>query len=290
MSKGIVFSIEEFAVYDGPGARVNVFLKGCPLRCQWCHNPEGWDIKPQIAKNKNGCLGCGICSNVCQTPDACSLCGKCMVHCPRDLIRVIGTEYTAQALAEKLKGYVPLLRSCGGGITFSGGEVLMQSRFLCDVLDMIDDLNICIETCGYGSSEDFCNLLQRTDHVFYDIKIMDAEKHLKYTAKDNKLILQNAKLLMASGVSFTVRIPLVRGVNCDVENMIAVTEFFAQATALSAIELLPYNRFAGAKYSLIGRKYEHGEFEPPTDDELKKLREIIESAGMICKVRKSLTV
>lgn len=290
MEKGTVFSIEEFAVYDGPGPRINVFLKGCPLRCQWCHNPEGWEVKRQIIKNRNGCLKCGICTNVCEHQEACTLCGNCIVQCPRDLIRISGTEYTAEQLATKLMEYGPLLNSCGGGVTFSGGEVLMQSQFLCNVLDRMSGLNICIETCGYGSSEEFCKLIRKVDHVFYDIKIMDPAKHQIYTQKDNRIILKNAKLLMESEIPFTIRIPLVRGVNCDAENMRAVTTFFADAINLSCIELLPYNQFAGAKYALLGLEYDHNDFQPPTDKELTNLKAVVEGAGLKCKIRQSLSI
>lgn len=285
MKTGIVFSIEEFAVYDGPGPRVNVFLKGCPLRCQWCHNPEGWLVKPQIVKNGNGCIHCGVCESVCPSPSACTLCGKCAANCPRDLIRVSGKEYTSEALAKKLMEYKPMLNRCGGGITFSGGEILLQVEFLCEAIEKLEGINLCLETCGYGESNLFEKLIHKVDHVFYDLKIMDAEKHRYYTGKDNALILKNAELLKRSGVPFTIRIPLIRGVNCDKENMEAVVSFLADAKALREIELLPYNQFAGAKYSLVGLKYAHDDFRPPREDEMAELKHTAEKAGLKCRVR-----
>ena len=284
--KGTIFSIEEFAVHDGDGVRINVFFKGCPLRCRWCHNPEGWDPKPRIVKNPNGCLKCGICAGVCTHRETgCVLCRECMYNCPRDLIRISGQEWEAEDLAKKLLSYEHLLKSCNGGLTFSGGEVLMQSEFLCELLEKTSSLNRVIETSGYGKPEEFNKVLKLVDFVFYDLKIMDSEKHKIYTGASNELILKNAESLMVSGVPFTVRIPVIEGVNSDEDNIRATCEFIKSAKNLKGIELLPYNEMAGAKYALAGYEYQYSDFKKPKEEQFEKLVTIIKEYKIPYSVR-----
>jgi len=284
--KGTIFSIEEFAVHDGDGVRINVFFKGCPLRCRWCHNPEGWDPERRIVKSPNGCLHCGICTNVCTHKETgCVLCRECMYNCPRDLIRISGVEWESEDLAKKLLSYEHLLKACKGGLTFSGGEVMMQSEFLCEVLEKTSALSRVIETSGYGKKEDFARVLKLVDFVFYDLKIMDSEKHKEYTGVTNELILENAGQLMASSVPFTVRIPVIDGVNSDEENMRATCEFVKNAENLVSIELLPYNEMAGAKYALAGMEYKYYHFKQPSEEQFKKLVSIIKEYNIPYGVR-----
>ena len=284
--KGTIFSIEEFAVHDGTGVRINVFFKGCPLRCRWCHNPEGWTPEPKIVKNPNGCVGCGACSGVCKYKDTgCVLCKQCIYNCPMDLIRISGDVWEAEDLANKLLSYEDLLKACNGGLTFSGGEVLMQWQFLCEILDKTKKLHRIIETSGFGSEQGFNEVLKRIDFAFYDLKIMDSKKHEQYTGASNEIILKNAKSLMNSGVPFAVRVPLINEVNCDSENMIATCEFVKDAKELQYIELLPYNEMAGSKYALAGLEYEYTHFTRPNAETLEALRKIVESYGIECKVR-----
>ena len=282
--KGTIFSVEEFAVHDGAGVRVNVFFKGCPLRCRWCHNPEGWKSKPEVVKNPNGCLKCGICERICTHKGNCVLCKKCVYNCPRDLIRVSGEVWEAADLAAKLRSYKDVLEMCGGGLTFSGGEVLMQSGFLCEVLDGTKGLNRIIETSGYGGEAEFKRVLDRIDFAYYDIKIMDEEKHKFYTGVSNRIILKNAETLMKSYIPFTFRIPLMTEVNCDSENMHKVCEFARLAKNIVSIELLPYNEMAGAKYPLAGIEYKYS-FTKPSAEVLDGLEGIIESYGIKCNIR-----
>lgn len=288
---GTIFSIEELAVYDGPGARVNVFFKGCPLRCKWCHNPEGWSKEPQIVKNINGCIGCGLCKEACNTSDKCILCKKCVYSCPKDLIRVCGKRYSSDELVSHLLQFEQQLNECGGGVTFSGGEVLLQCDFLCHVLDKIDGrLNTAIETCGFSTTKDFSEVIKRIDFVFFDLKLMDDEKHRFYTGQSNKPILDNAKLLMESGKPFVFRIPMISGINSDVENTIKVCEFALNANNLQYVEILPYNTFAGAKYSMLGIEYKYNEFKPPSAEELSKIKRIYELYNIPLKIKGELII
>lgn len=277
--KGLIFSIEEFAVFDGEGIRVNVFFKGCPLRCKWCHNPEGWEKEEQIVKNPNGCVQCGICKGVCTSPESCVLCGKCIVNCPRNLIRKSGEYYTADDLAEKLLKFERILKNSGGGLTFSGGEVLMQADFLCELLDKTASMHRIIETSGYGNSDKFREVLKRVDFVYYDLKIMDCEKHKYYTGVSNELILKNAKLLFESGVPCVIRVPFIHGVNTDAENIKALCEFVKGASNVQKVELLMYNKMAGAKYKLAGLEYEYA-FEQPDSEDLKIAEGIFKEYGI----------
>ncbi len=266
--KRLIFSIEEFALFDGDGIRVNVFFKGCPLKCRWCHNPEGQTSKIEIVRNPNSCKGCGKCGEVCESPAECKLCDRCIVYCPEGALRRSGEWIDADALARKLLKFAPVLNSNGGGLTFSGGEVLAQADFLIEVLQKTSAMHRIIETSGFGDPEKFKTVLENVDFVFYDLKVMDEEKHKLYTGVSNKLILQNATTLKESGVPFTIRIPFIKDVNTDEENLTAVAEFLQNSKNLKAVELLKYNRLAGAKYKLLGRSYEEYFQEADKEDYL----------------------
>lgn len=276
---GLIFSIEEFAVFDGEGIRVNVFLKGCPLRCKWCHNPEGWENKIQIVKNPNGCLNCGICKTVCGSADNCVLCSKCIINCPRGLIRESGMWISSDELSRKLLKFEKILNAGRGGLTFSGGEVLMQADYLCEVLDKTSSMHRIIETSGYSKNEAFKEVLKRVDFVYYDLKIMNDEKHKKYTGVGNKQILTNAQTLFESSVPCVIRVPFIHGVNTDEENLVALCEFVKNASNAEKIEFLCYNKMAGAKYKMLGIDYK-GQFTQPDSDDLRLAENIMKSYNM----------
>ena len=223
-TKGILFSIEEFAVNDGPGIRTTVFLKGCPLRCMWCHNPEGQNPHPQPLTKQ----------------------GK---------TQVCGYSIDAEELARKLLRDVDLFRDSGGGVTFTGGEPLMQADFLCDVLDRIEGVHRAVETSGYASQETFARVLERTDMMLFDVKLADPLMHKRYTGADNKQILRNLDVLKHSGKDFVVRVPLIPDVNDTLPNMEATSQLLAGAKGLKRVELLRYHKTAGAKYPMVGMEY-----------------------------------
>lgn len=266
--KGLIFSIEEFALFDGDGIRVNVFFKGCPLKCKWCHNPEGQNPEIEIVRNPNSCKGCGKCNEICDNQPNCKLCDRCIINCPEDALRRSGEWIESDTLAEKLLRFAPALKN-GGGLTFSGGEVLAQADFLIEVLQKTSAMHRIIETSGFGDPDKFKEVLKNVDFVFYDLKVMDEEKHKFYTGVSNKLILQNATALKESGVSFTIRVPFIKDVNTDEDNLTALAEFLKDAPNLKAVELLKYNHLAGAKYGLLGRTYEETFREADEVDYLK---------------------
>ena len=252
---GVVFEIKELAVFDGPGIRTTVFLKGCPLRCQWCHNPEGLSPHRELMVSQNGCSHCGRCREVCPSPNACILCGACVHACPNRLRKICGDEYTPDALAALLKKDAAYLAAQGGGVTFSGGEPTLQGEFLLAVLDRLPGMHKAIETSGYCAPELFRQVIDRLDYVMMDLKLMDEERHRHFTGVSNKPILRNLEQLKASGKPFVIRIPVIPGVNDSEENFAATAQAVRGAPMLQKVELLPYHKTAGAKYSMVGRKY-----------------------------------
>lgn len=253
---GTIFDIKQMAVFDGPGIRTTVFLKGCPLRCAWCHNPEGLEFQPQLMVSPNGCIQCGKCKEVCQGNENCILCGECVRVCPLHLRKICGVEYTVEELAKKLLRDKEVLEMNDGGVTFSGGEPTNQPLFLLEVLKKIRGMHRAIETCGYCAPDIFQKILNELEYVIMDLKMIDSEEHKKWTKKDNKVILQNLELLKQKNIPFLIRIPLIPGVNDTEKNYRETAEILADAKHLQGVELLPYHRTAGAKYSMVGKEYE----------------------------------
>ena len=253
---GRVFSIEEFSTFDGPGIRTTVFMKGCPLRCSWCHNPEGQLFENQIIKSPNGCLKCGACLD----------CGEKMTGerklvkesisiCPRNLIRECATDYTVHDLCDKLLKNVSLLNTSGGGITFSGGEPLAQYNFLMECLQyMSGKTNRAIQTSGMCNEKKFDDILHHVEYVLYDLKIIDENIHIQYTGLSNKKILTNFKTLCESKTPFCIRMPLIPTVTDTKENIEHVAELMKNYSQ-DYIELLPYNKMSGGKYAMVNRTY-----------------------------------
>ena len=280
--KGLVFSIEEFSVFDGPGIRTSVFLMGCPLRCEWCHNPEGQSTRNSIVRSPNGCIGCGRCVTHAEKENGkLRFTPKSISECPRNLLRYCGTEYTPEELCAKLLKNAAILNSSGGGVTFSGGEPTMSEDFLLECLSLLDGkVNRAVQTCGYCKSELWRKVLDCSDYILFDIKIVDDDIHKKYTGVSNKLILENFKILARSGKDFVIRTPLIPTVTDTVENITAIAELLSKYS-VNYIELLPYNKMAGSKYKLAGMEY-----SPSFDTEIpcKHRTEIFESYGIKVKI------
>ena len=253
---GTVFSIEEFSVYDGPGIRTTVFLKGCPLRCNWCHNPEGQLCGREIVRGDGGCLGCGEClKHAVLTDKRVIYTEESRSSCPKGLLRACGVEYEPAELVEKIMKNERFLNT-GGGVTFSGGEPLMQSDFLFECLSLLSGkLHRAVQTSGYCDEKVFKRALENADHFLFDLKIADEEQHVRHTGKSNGGILKNFYALAKSGKDFTVRIPLIPSVTDTEANLDALAKIIKNCGADYA-ELLPYNTAAGAKYKMTGRKYE----------------------------------
>lgn len=247
---GTIFDIKEFSIHDGPGPRVTVFLKGCPLRCLWCHNPEGLSSEPQLLWKQNLCKGCGQCRTVCDHPD-CQELDRCYHKCVSGALTVSGKRWDAAALVEKLRGYAPMLEGMGGGITLSGGEPLFQPSFALEVLRGLQGMHRAVQTSGYSAESVFCAMLEQVEYVMMDVKVADSDLHRKFTGVDNGPILRNLRILQESGKPHLLRTPLIPGMTDTKENLCAVAELAGE----SPVELLEYNRFAPAKYEMLQQTY-----------------------------------
>ncbi len=246
MTSGIVFDIKEFAIHDGPGIRTTVFMKGCPLSCAWCHNPEGQSRMPQVMRGPAG-------------------------------ERIAGKEFSASQLAALLNPQVGILAANEGGITFSGGEPLLQAAFVAEVIDMLDEVHILLDTSGYGAERDFRRLVERSDLVFFDLKLIDQLAHRHYTGCGNAPILHNLKVLVEMSKPFVVRVPLVPGVTDTDRNLADIARTIHGMPGLVRVDLLPYNRAAGGKYEAAGMAFK------PEYDESRPLNlntQVFEQAGI----------
>lgn len=255
-TEGTIFEVREFCLHDGPGIRTTVFFKGCPLRCVWCHNPEGLAREPQLLVNLANCTHCGACRRVCPHPDRCEACGACVAVCPQGCRRVCGRRVTAEALAAELRASESFFKTYGGGITFSGGEPLCQIDFLEELASRLRPIHLTLETSGYAPLENYQRAVHAVDLVFQDLKHPDPVEHTRYTGADVSPILDNLVWLKASGKPFIARIPLIPGVNDAPETLRRFAEMLEGESGLTGVELLPYHLTAGAKYALLGLRYE----------------------------------
>lgn len=258
---GTIFDIKEFSIHDGPGPRVTVFLKGCPLRCRWCHNPEGLSREPQLLWKESLCTGCGRCRVPCDHPD-CKGLDRCRYQCTNGALTLSGTIWEAETLAKKLRGYETMLTSMGGGITLSGGEPLYQPEFAAELLERLSGMHRAIQTSGYTSEAVFRKVLQHTDFVMMDVKLADPALHKEFTGVDNAPILRNLRILQESGKQHLLRTPLIPGITDTKENLDAIAELAGD----SPVELLEYNPFAPAKYAQLRQEYPLG--QPGQSNEL----------------------
>ena len=246
---GMIFDVREFSVHDGPGCRITVFMKGCPMRCVWCHNPEGQNAAPELMRKTSRCLGCGLCRKAPappfdRDPDA----------CPLGLISVSGERIEAGTLVRRLTKFKEQLAMMEGGVTFSGGEPLAQKDFVSECAGMLKShgVHVAVETGGFGSEEDFAALCGCVDLVLMDLKLADEKAHVRFTGVSNGIIMKNAAYLKRSGASHIFRTPLIPGITDTVENLAEIEK----VTRGSRWEKLPYNKLAGAKYPMLGRIFD----------------------------------
>ena len=243
---GLVFDLREMTVHDGDGVRVTVFFKGCPLRCEWCHNPEGLSFQPQLLYKRARCVNCGRCKTPC-AHEECKPYGRCLHICPNDCLSVCGEEYTPERLAEKLLSYKPLFDACGGGVTFSGGEPLAQSEFVFSCVSLLKGVHTTVETSGFVEKKTFLRAMEVFDKVIMDLKLFDSELHKRYTGVGNERIKENFLLLKKSKKAHLIRTPLIAGKTDSEENIRLLSEFIGD----SPWEKLPENPLADAKKSFL---------------------------------------
>ena len=264
---GLISDIQRFSLHDGPGIRTTVFLKGCPLRCFWCHNPETWSAKPKLRYCKDACCGCGNCLEACPKEahivtggchtlrrELCTACGDCVDFCSYGALEIIGTYMTCDALFREITKDKHYYASSGGGVTLSGGEPLSQHLFCLEFFRLCksEGIHCAIETSGFAPWNVIESLLPYLNLVILDIKLMDEPKHLRHTGVSNKLILENAKRLSQTGTKLIVRTPVVPGVNNDAESIKGVYLFIRDFPNLIKYELMPYHKLAESKYESLG--------------------------------------
>ena len=287
-----IFEIKRFAVHDGDGIRTTVFFKGCPLKCVWCHNPEGIDFKPELAYYENKCINCGECIRVCPNNahtiekgvhifnrKKCTGCGNCEEVCLGNALTLYGEEVTEDELLPKLLEDKEFYENSNGGVTLSGGECLMQSDFCAELLKKLKEngINTAVDTCGFVPQQAIDKVIPYTDVFLYDMKAYDEDIHIKCTGYSNKLILENIKYIDSCNKAIEVRIPYVPDYNSDQIEKIAV--FLKDLNNLTKVRILPYHNYAGSKYTSLAKKNTLPT-QLPTDSETEDARTILRKYGL----------
>jgi len=279
--KGLIFDIQRYCIEDGPGIRTTVFMKGCPLRCRWCSNPESQGKKIELMYRRLECTLCGICIETCKNGapslledrivtdrQKCDACGDCLTTCPNTARQVTGYLASPEEVAEEVARDALFFINSGGGVTLSGGEPLQQSAFTAEVLRLCQrkGVHTAIETCGYARDKDIIEVLKFVDLVLFDIKHMDSEWHKAYTGVGNKKILSNARLISGEGARVIIRYPVIPGFNDNTDNIIKTAKFVSSLGNIERVEFLPYHDYGIEKYNKLDRCYEwqSGRLDPET--------------------------
>lgn len=281
----MIFAIKRFETHDGDGIRTTVFFKGCPLRCVWCHNPESFKSGKEISYNGELCRSCGGCADICDANifkngkhvflrENCDFCGECLSVCPARVLEIYGDTRTPSEIADEVLLDEMFFKGSGGGVTFSGGEPLLQAEYCRELAEILKqrDINIAIDTCGYVTREAIDKVLPYIDTFLYDVKAIDPEVHKRCTGKTNDLILENLKYIDECGKSIEIRIPYVTVYNDGEIEKIA--DFLSGLKNVKGIRLLPYHKYAEAKYASL-RIDDLSPPDLPTKEEIVCAKEII---------------
>lgn len=282
-TKGLIFDIQRFSLHDGPGIRTTVFLKGCPLACLWCHNPESRSSAPEIAFYKAKCIGCLRCADACRHDalipnddridrSKCRVCGKCAGVCPSEALRMVGRVATVSEILDTAMRDAAFYERSGGGVTLSGGEPLRQYEFSRALLKALREhgLHTAVDTCGLGSWESVAGLASLADLFLYDIKVVDSAKHERLCGADNSIILENARRLAAEGMEIIFRTPIMPGLNDDSDDLRLLGEFILSLPGDRKLELLPYHRIGSGKYEALGMRDPLAGADAPDDLDAQK--------------------
>ncbi|MBT4287414.1 MAG: glycyl-radical enzyme activating protein [Deltaproteobacteria bacterium] len=300
MNSGLIFDTKRYAINDGPGIRMTIFMKGCPLKCVWCHNPESISPKQQKLYTDSKCIACGECVKACPnqacelTPkgiitdsELCRLCGKCAEICPSEATQISGKYETLETILTKIEQEIIFFDQSGGGITVSGGEPLYQSDFLLELLDACQkrDIHCAVDTSGFAKKTVLLEVARKTDLFLYDLKMMDDKKHKKYTGISNQKILSNLVELAKTGADINIRIPLIKGVNDDEENIVQSAKFIAAlAGDKKTVNILPFHNIAIPKYLKLGQDFDLDGMAEPTESEQQQMINKFAEYGLEAKI------
>ena len=295
----LYFDIKRYSINDGPGIRITVFMKGCPLSCVWCHNPEGISTRKQKMYTKKRCIGCGNCVSNCHksalllTPGGiicdnglCYLCGKCVEACPAGAMEMSGTEYSVDYLMQEIEKETIFMDSSAGGVTFCGGEPLIYPDVLLELLNRCSEIGVhrAVDTTLFAKPEIVKAVMQKTDLFLIDLKHMDSGKHKAFCGVPNERILSNLRMIAEAGSDFIIRIPLIEGVNADIENIVSSAKFLSSLPwKRKAVDLLPYHEIAGGKHEKMGTVYNPDKIPMtlPSPEKQQQCIEIFEDYGII---------
>ena len=298
MQNGLVFNIQKYSVHDGPGIRTTVFLKGCPLHCPWCHNPEGISHQREIVMFESRCIGCGQCRLACRYgtvipgegalpahSEVCEVCGACVEACPAEGRQIVGQELSVSQVLETVLQDQIFYEESGGGVTFSGGEPLSQPGFLRSLLEACrgHGVHTTVDTCGLARAEDVLAVVALTDLFLYDLKFMDDAKHRRYTGVSNALILENLQALGRSHGRIWLRVPIIPGINDDPADLEAAARFAAGIPGVQQVNLLPFHRTGLPKSLRLGQDSGLAEVQPPSTTAMNRAIDIFTRAGLAVK-------
>lgn len=300
LMKGMIFDLKHYAVHDGPGIRVTVFFKGCPLHCLWCHNPEGISKKPELMLMPNRCARCGDCVRACQfgalsqksdgevvaDRSKCTLCGDCVKACQREAIGIVGQEVSVDDILKEIEKDRVFFDQSGGGVTLTGGEPLFQPELAEALIDSLHQrgIPVALDTSGYAPEETFLRLAKKSDLVLFDLKVMDRAKHVEYTGVSNELILKNLKALDDLHTTpIWIRFPLVPGVNDDQKNLEQMADFLIELKSVKMINVLPYHKGGVDKFHRLGRDGEFKVYEQPSQEKVQFVVNFFQTRGFKVK-------
>lgn len=285
IKEAVITDMQRYSVHDGPGIRTLVFFKGCPLRCQWCHNPETHDPMPELLYKAEMCIGCGECLKRCpngaiRVQDGqvitdrirCTLCGTCVDYCYAEAREISGKTYTVDEVYEFVMRDMDFYQHTGGGVTLSGGEVLMHAGFASELLKKLKEQGVhtAIETCGYASWQNVQKVVQYTDLVLFDIKHSDEDAHKKFTGRSNEIILHNLKMISEMGKDIIARVPLIPGVNDSVEVLSKIAGI-AKDVKAKELHILPFHQIGTSKWDAASKDYQFRDVPEPTTEEVEAL-------------------
>ena len=284
---GLVFNVQRFSTQDGPGLRTTVFMKGCPLACSWCHNPESQELAPSFVRLQHRCMKCGRCSD--EELDNPVVCGKDehdVELCPTGALQMVGERLDAPALVKSLLRDRIFFDESGGGVTISGGEPLVQAPFVAEVLRLLraEGVHTALDTCGFGPWEHLRDVAQHADLVLYDLKLMDSARHEAATGVPNTRILENLLALADVHRNIWIRIPVIPTVNDDDANIVATVDFLRTVPGIRQVNLLPYHPIGEAKFARLGKHYAHHGTATPAPPLLDAIAACFDAHGLTATI------